>query len=117
MPAYIIAMLHQHVDYVKTTGIYNSSVCVFVPFVLATSRSDEGETFAVFLEDYTLDQCIFPFNSSLVCTSVWSVWPGFMLCCFWCVCVVSHFFRKRGRAPACCGGLGCVALMGWVALF
>ena len=42
---------------------------------------------------------------------------GFMLCCFWSGCVVSHFFRKRGRAPACCGGLGCVALMGWVALF
>ena len=55
--------------------------------------------------------------SCLVCTSAWSVWPGFMLCCFWSGCVVSHFFRKRGRAPACCGGLGCVALMGWVALF
>ena len=41
----------------------------------------------------------------------------FLLCCFWSGCVVSLFFRKRGRAPACCGGLGCVALMGWVALF
>ena len=58
MPAYIIAMLHQHVDYVKT--VYNSSVCVFVPFILATSPSDEGETchFAVYLEDYTLDHGI-----------------------------------------------------------
>ena len=53
MPAYcyIIAMLHQHVDYVET--IYNSSVCVFVPFIFATSPSDQGETchFAVYLED------------------------------------------------------------------
>ena len=57
MPAYIIAMLHQHVDYVKT--VYNSSVC-FRPIYLATSPSDEGETchFAVYLEDYTLDHGI-----------------------------------------------------------
>ena len=53
MPAYIIAVLHQYVEYVWT--IYNSSVCVFVPFILATSPSDEGETChsAVYLEDYT----------------------------------------------------------------
>ena len=50
--------------------------------------------------------------SCLVCTSAWSVWPGFMLCCFWSGCVVSHFFRKRGHAPACCGGLGCVCIDG-----
>ena len=50
--------------------------------------------------------------SCIVCTSAWSVWPGFMLCCFWSGCVVSHFFRKRGHAPACCGGLGCVCIDG-----
>ena len=51
-------------------------------------------------------------TSCLVCTSAWSVCPGFMPCCVWSGCVVSHFFRKRGHAPACCGGLGCVCIDG-----
>ena len=35
-------------------------MCVFVPIILATSPSDQGETcrFAVYLEDYALDHGI-----------------------------------------------------------
>ena len=36
--------------------LYTTAVCVFVPFILATSPYDQGETchFAVYLEDCTL---------------------------------------------------------------
>ena len=61
MPAYIIATsaCRLCIDYIQ-----QQCVCVFVPFILATSPSDQGETFhfAVYLEDYTLVQCIFLFN-------------------------------------------------------
>ena len=44
------------IDYIQ-----QQCVCVFVPFILATSPSDQGETchFVVYLEDYTLVQCFF----------------------------------------------------------
>ena len=50
MPVYIIATSAcRCIDYIQ-----QQCVCVFVPFILAISPSDQGETwhFAVYLEDY-----------------------------------------------------------------
>ena len=67
MPAYIIATsaCRLCIDYIQ-----QQFVCVFVPFILATSPSDQGETchFAVYLEDYVYccvtPSCVTPVGST-----------------------------------------------------